>query len=68
MDDFSYGALKYDAYAPRILDRHIAFALEDFGGVNIRGPKYRGKTWAGRASACVSDGAGGFGRLRLSPS
>ena len=47
MDEFSYGMLKYDAYIPRILDRHVAFALEDFGGVNIRGPKYCGKTWTG---------------------
>lgn len=47
MDEFSYGTLKYDAYIPRILDRHVAFALEDFGGVNIRGPKYCGKTWTG---------------------
>ena len=51
MDEFSYGTLKYDAYIPRILDRHVAFALEDFGGVNIRGPKYCGKTWTGRAFA-----------------
>lgn len=51
MDEFSYGALKYDFYAPRIIDQHVAFALEDFGGVNIRGPKYCGKTWTGRAFA-----------------
>ena len=43
MDDLVYGKLKYDSYTPRILDRHVAFALEDFGGVNIRGPKYCGK-------------------------
>ena len=49
MDDLVYGKLKYDSYTPRILDRHVAFALEDFGGVNIRGPKYCGKTWTGRA-------------------
>ena len=48
---YSYGTLKYDTYAPRILDPRIAFALEDFGGVNIRGPKYCGKTWTGRAFA-----------------
>ena len=51
MGDFSYGALKHDAYLPRILDPQVAFAIEDFGGVNIRGPKYCGKTWTGRAFA-----------------
>lgn len=51
MNDFSYGALKYEDYTPRILDQHVAFALKDFGGVNIRGPKYCGKTWTGRAFA-----------------
>ncbi len=51
MDNYSYGTLKYDAYLPRILDQQVAFAIEDFGGVNIRGPKYCGKTWTGRAFA-----------------
>lgn len=51
MDQHPYGVLKYDTYVPRILDQHITFALKDFGGVNIRGPKYCGKTWTGRAFA-----------------
>ena len=34
MDEFSYGTLKYDAYIPRILDRHVAFALEDKASQN----------------------------------
>ena len=34
MDEFSYGMRKYDAYIPRILDRHVAFALEDKASQN----------------------------------
>ena len=49
MRNLPYGLLKHEAYVPRIIDSHVARALDDFGGVSIRGPKYCGKTWTGRA-------------------
>ncbi len=35
-------------YKSRIIDKKIDQFLELFGAVNIKGPKYCGKTWTGR--------------------
>lgn len=59
-----YGALKNEAYHPRIIDKRVSEGLEVFGAVCIQGPKYCGKTWTGRSFAnsevSIMDPAGGF--------
>ena len=34
-------------YRPRVIDAELARCLKLFGAVEIRGPKWCGKTWAG---------------------
>ena len=46
-----YGTFLKGDYRPRLVERRIAEALEDFGAVCIEGPKFCGKTWASQAFA-----------------
>ena len=43
--------MEIDNYIPRIVDKKIDHYLKLFGAVVIDGPKYSGKTWAGRKHA-----------------
>lgn len=43
--------LRYDAYRPRLVDDQIDELLNIFGGVQIDGPKFCGKTWTAHAHA-----------------
>ena len=40
--------LKKEGYKERLIDKKIEECLKIFGAVSIVGPKYCGKTWAGR--------------------
>lgn len=46
-----YGSQKPDRYKSRIADGRIRHLLRLFGGVEIRGTKWCGKTWAAMAAA-----------------
>ncbi len=46
-----YGSMKPSGYRPRIVDGQISRLLEAFGGVEVRGTKWCGKTWAALAAA-----------------
>lgn len=47
----AYGSMKPDGYMPRIIDEQIKHLLQTFGGVEVRGPKWCGKTWSALAAA-----------------
>ena len=51
MDELTYGSLKPHAYRPRLVDARIQRYLNIFGGVEIRGTKWCGKTWSALAAA-----------------
>ena len=40
-----YGTKKPAAYRPRIIDERLRKALDTFGAVEVRGPKWCGKSW-----------------------
>ena len=40
--------MKIENYKKRIADKKIEHYLKLFGAISIEGPKYCGKTWAGR--------------------
>lgn len=40
--------MKIENYKKRIADRKMEHYLKLFGAISIEGPKYCGKTWAGR--------------------
>lgn len=44
-----YQRLKPEQYHPRLIDAKIQECLRDFGGVEIKGPKFCGKTWSSLA-------------------
>lgn len=46
-----YGSMKPGGYRPRIVDGQIRRLLEVFGGVEVRGTKWCGKTWSALAAA-----------------
>lgn len=45
----SYGSELPDGYRPRIVDARIEHFLRTFGGVEIKGPKWCGKSWSALA-------------------
>lgn len=51
MTELRYGSLKPDAYRPRLVDAIVRHRLDTFGGVEIRGTKWCGKTWTALAAA-----------------
>ena len=54
-----YGTEKPAAYRPRIIDERLSKALDTFGAVEVRGPKWCGKSWTAFAfgeSAVYLDG------------
>ncbi len=46
------GILTPDGYRARLIDSVVDQYLQAFGAINIRGPKYCGKTWTSRNHAC----------------
>lgn len=44
-----YGGLKKNGYRPRVLDAKLEDLLSRFGGVEVQGPKFCGKTWTSLA-------------------
>ena len=44
-----YGSQKRDDYIPRIIDSEVAEALKTFGAIEVRGPKWCGKSWTSAA-------------------
>lgn len=45
----SYGSEKPESYRPRILDERLQKLLQIFGAVEVRGPKWCGKSWTALA-------------------
>lgn len=58
-----------DGYRPRLIDATIGRYLGSFGAVNVRGPKYCGKTWsslnASNSVTFLQNHADGFATRRI---
>ena len=56
-------------YRPRVIDAELARCLKLFGAVEIRGPKWCGKTWAGLNQSVdevyIADPSDGYVTRRL---
>jgi predicted AAA+ superfamily ATPase len=51
----NYTPLMPDGYRPRAIDKRLQKLLNSFGGVEITGPKWCGKTWTALAHAKSAD-------------